>query len=298
MRSLITGSKGFVGQHLVQLLEAEGQEVIHFNLRDGQNILDYELLRNTLDVYRPDYVFHLAAQAFVPESLSNPYRAFQVNTLGSVNLLEAIRQLNVKTKVLLTGTSEEYGDAMNGKGTVDESTLPQPKSPYAVSKLAMDYLGQMYSKVYGIPIVTTRAFNHAGKGRGEMYAESAFAKQIVECELGKKEFVEHGNLDTVRNYTDVRDVVRAYRLAIDLPSDVYNICSPNSVSMQELMDLLIKNSTVKPKLKVNEGLYRAGDFSFKTPSCEKFIKLSGWELEYSLEDAMKEVLAGWREKLE
>lgn len=295
--ALVTGSRGFVGQHLVAHLRDEGIDVAEFNLRDGQNILDYELVRNTLDVLRPNYIFHLAAQAFVPESLTNPYRAFQVNTLGSVNLLEAIRQLNVKARVLLVGTSEEYGGAMNGKGEITEDTLPQPASPYAVSKMAMDYLGQMYARAYGLQIVVTRAFNHAGPGRGEMYAESAFAKQIVECELGRRELVEHGNLGTVRNYTDVRDVVRAYRLAIDLPSDVYNICSENSVTMEEIMELLIKNSRVDINTRVNEALYRAGDFSFKTPSCEKFKKLTGWAPEYTLEATMQAVLQGWRDKL-
>lgn len=297
MRALVTGSKGFVGQHLVKLLEEEGIEVVHFNLRDGLNILDYETVRNMLDVYRPNYVFHLAGQAFVPESFNNPYRTFQINTLGSVNILEAVRQLQIKTKVQLCGTSEEYGAAMNGKGKVDELTLPEPSSPYAVSKMAMDYLGQVYAKAYGMDVVITRAFNHAGPGRGEMYAESAFAKQIVECELGKKEFVEHGNLESIRNYTDVRDVVRAYRLAIDLPSGVYNICSDNSVSMQELMNLLIQNAKVDIQTQLNEALYRPGDFSFKTPSCEKFKKLTKWKPTYTLEQTISDVLQHWREKL-
>lgn len=296
-KAIVTGSKGFVGSHLVEYLLQQGWEVEGFNMRDGQNILDYEYVRNALDVVRPDAIFHLAAQAFVPESLTNPSRTFMVNTLGSLNIIEAARQLNIKANIHLCGTSEEYGAAMNGDGIIDELTLPEPSSPYAVSKMAMDFLGRMYARAYGLPIVVTRAFNHAGRGRGEMYAESSFAKQIVECEMGKREFVEHGNLSTVRNYTDVRDVVRAYALAVDLPSDVYNICSTNSVTMQELMDLLVKNAKVPIKLKENPALYRAGDFSFKTPSCEKFKKLTGWEPSYGLEETIVAVLEGWRDKL-
>lgn len=297
IKALVSGSAGFVGGHLVTHLQEQGMEVHGYNLKDGQDIRNFEFLRNALDTYRPNYIFHLAAQAFVPESFANPIRTFEVNTIGSLNILEAVRQLQIKTKIQLCGTSEEYGGAMNGKGTVTEDTLPEPSSPYAVSKMAMDYLGQVYSNAYGLEVVTTRAFNHAGPGRGEMYAESSFAKQIVECELGRREAVEHGNLSTVRNYTDVRDIVRAYRLAIDLPSGVYNICSDNSITMQELMDLLIKNSKVEIKTKVNQALYRPGDFSFKTPSCEKFKKLTGWKTTFSLEDTMVSILDDWRQKL-
>jgi GDP-4-dehydro-6-deoxy-D-mannose reductase len=297
MTALITGQSGFVGLHLTEFLIEEGMDVIPYNLHEGQDIRDFEQVRNFLDELRPNYIFHLAGQAFVPESFANPTRTFEVNTLGSLNILEAVRQLQIKTRILLCGTSEEYGAAMNGKGIVDETTLPEPSSPYAVSKMAMDYLGQVYAKSYGLEVVVTRAFNHAGKGRGEMYAESSFAKQIVECELGRREVVEHGNLSTVRNYTDVRDIVRAYRLAIDLPSGVYNICSDNSITMRELLDLLIKNARVPIETRVNEALYRPGDFSFKTPSCEKFKELTKWKPEYSLEETMVSVLEGWREKL-
>lgn len=296
-KALVIGSAGFVGQHLTKHLLEQGWEVKGFNLRDGQDILNYEFVRNALDVERPDAIFHLAAQAYVPESFANPKRTFEVNTIGSLNILEAVRQLGIKTRVHLAGTSEEYGDSQYGKGLTTELTLPNPLSPYAISKLAMDHLGRLYATSYGMNVVVTRAFNHAGSGRGEMYAESSFAKQIVEVELGRRKFVEHGNLESIRNYTDVRDIVRAYALAVDLPSGVYNICSDQNVSMQEIMDIFIDQANVVVKTKVNASLFRPADFSFKIPSCTKFKDLTGWEPDYMLGATMGAVLDYWREKL-
>lgn len=295
-KALITGSKGFVGQHLARLLLEDGWEVEGFNLRDGQDIRDYEFVRNALDISRPTHIFHLAAQAYVPESIANPQRSFEVNTLGSLNILEAVKQLGIKTKIMLAGTSEEFGDTSAVEEPITEVSLPHPLSPYAISKLAMDHLGRLYAH-YGLQVVVTRAYNHAGSGRGEMYAESAFAKQIAEVELGRREAVEHGNLETVRNYTDVRDIVRAYKLAIDLPSDVYSICSDQNVTMQELMDMLLAESPEEIKTRVNPLLYRAGDFSFKIPSCEKFTNLTGWKPEIRLQKTMSDILNDWRDKL-
>jgi GDP-4-dehydro-6-deoxy-D-mannose reductase len=267
-KAWISGSKGFVGQHLAKYLIDEDWEVYGFNQRDGQDIRSYEKIRNDLDVIRPTHIFHLAAQAHVPESIANPQRAFEVNTLGSLNLLEAVKQLGIKTKILLAGTSEEFGDTSGVSEPITELSLPNPRSPYAISKLAMDYLGRLYA-TYGLEVVITRAYNHAGPGRGEMYAESAFAKQIVEVELGRRKLVKHGNLKTVRNYTDVRDIVRAYKLAIELPSDVYSICSDQNVTMKEMMDMLIKNAKCEIKTDIDPALYRPADFSFKKPSCAK-----------------------------
>lgn len=291
MKCIVFGSKGFVGQHLTRELLEQGWGVKGFNLRDGQNILDYEFVRNALDVERPDAIFHLAAQAYVPESFANPTRTFQVNTLGSLNILEAVRQLGIKTRIHLAGTSEEYGD-----GKPSETAMLEPKSPYAISKMAMDYLGQLYVKSYGLNVVVTRAFNHAGPGRGEMYAESSFAKQIAEVECHKRKYVEHGNLESVRNYTDVRDIVRAYVMAVDLPSGVYNICSNQNVTMQQIMDILISKAEYPIETRVNPAFFRPSDFSFKKPNCKKFQKLTGWKPEYSLEQTMEDVLNTWRDK--
>jgi GDP-4-dehydro-6-deoxy-D-mannose reductase len=292
MKALVFGSKGFVGVHLCNELLSQGWEVKGFNLRDGQNILDYEFVRNALDVERPDAIFHLAAQAYVPESFANPKRTFEVNTIGSLNILEAVRQLGIKTRIHLAGTSEEYGD-----GDPKETAMLEPKSPYAISKMAMDYLGQLYVKSYGLNVVVTRAFNHAGPDRGEMYAESSFAKQIVEIEQGKRDVLFHGNLQSVRNYTDVRDIVRAYVMAINLPSGVYNICSKNNVKMQEIMNILLSKSTKIIPKKENPALYRPSDFSFKKPNCRKFQKLTGWKPTYTLEQTLEDVLQTWRDKL-
>lgn len=297
MRALITGSTGFVGQHLVQELTKQGWEVYGFNLRDGQDLLNYETVRNFLDINRPDVIFHLAAQAYVPESFANPVRTFEINTIGSLNLLEAVRQLGLKTRVHLAGTSEEYGDSQYGEGVTTEKTLPNPLSPYAISKLAMDHLGRLYSKSYGMRVVVTRAFNHAGPGRGEMYAESSFARQIVEVEKAKREIVEHGSLESIRNYTDVRDIVKAYILAADLESGVYNICSEQNLTMQEVMDGLIKHALIPIKTQVNTALYRPADFSFKTPSCKKFKQLTGWKPEIDIDQTLADVLDYWRGKL-
>lgn len=292
MKCLITGSHGFVGTHLEQYLIEQGHEVIGYNLSDGHDIRDYETLRNFLDHNRPDYIYHLAAQAYVAESFQNPKRAFEVNTIGSMNLLEAVRQLGLKTKILLAGTSEEYGDAE----PLEDGVL-NPLSPYAISKLAMDKLGLLYAKSYGMNIVITRAFNHTGPGRGEMYAESSWAKQIVEIENGKRELLEHGNLETIRNYTDVRDVVRAYTLAIDLPSDVYNICSDQNVTMRTVLTILESRAKIYIHNKVNQSLFRPSDFSFKEPSCEKFYSITGWIPTYRLETTLFDLLEYWRYRL-
>lgn len=288
---LITGDGGFVGHYLRE--ELKDDQIFSYDLRNKQDLRNFEQLRNVLDKWRPEYIYHLAAQAYVPESFANPKRTFEVNLIGSLNLLEAVRQLGLKTKILLAGTSEEYGD-----GNVTEKSMLQPKSPYAISKVAMDRLGILYAQSYGMNVVVTRAFNHTGPGRGEMYADSSFAKQVAEYDKGKRQYIEHGNLESIRNYSDVRDIVKAYRLAIDLPSDVYNICSDQSVKMQYILDILCsmsKDGAVP--LQVNPSLYRPADFSFKEPSCDKFVKLTSWEPEISLDVTLKDLLEYWKERV-
>jgi GDP-4-dehydro-6-deoxy-D-mannose reductase len=295
MRCLVTGGRGFVGQHLVDLLRKQGNVVGTFDIKDGQDLRDYECVRKAIDDFRPDKIFHLGAVAYVPESFLDPRRAIETNTIGSLNVLDAVRNLGLKAKIHLCGTSEEYGDVEGENVQTTEHSLPNPQSPYSIGKLGMDYLGILYGKIYGMDIVVTRTFNHTGPGRGEMYAESAWAKQIVDIERGGRRVLKHGDLTTLRNYTDVRDIVWAYALAIDLPNGVYNICSDQNVTMGDVLAMLISKSTTAVPTVQDSHLIRPADFSFKAPSSDKFRRITGWEPTISLEDTLTDLLNYWRE---
>lgn len=293
---LVTGHQGFVGGYLFDLLESQGHDVEGFDIKSGDDFRNYEHVRMAIDTVRPDKIFHIGALAYVPESFLDPMRAIETNTIGSLNILEAVRRIGLKTKIHLCGSSEEYGDAAE---PVTETALPNPLSPYAISKLAMDYFGQLYAKSYNMNIVVTRTFNHTGPGRGEQYAESAFAKQIVEIEQGKRDILRHGDLKPIRNYTDVRDIVRGYALAIDLPSGVYNICSDQNVSMKYVLGILAGYAKVKREVKseLDHTLLRPADFSFNKPNCDKFKQLTGWKPELLLTTTLFDILNYWRKAL-
>lgn len=297
MRCLVTGDRGFVGGYLTRLLKEQGHEVFGFDLKDGQDLRDYDAVRTAVDHARPDKIFHLGALAYVPESFLDPRRAIETNTVGSLNILEAVRKLGLKTRIHLCGTSEEYGDVEGTNISTTEMSLPNPQSPYSIGKLGMDYLGILYGRAYSMNIVVTRTFNHTGPGRGEMYAESSFAKQIVEIEKGYRSVLKHGDLSHYRNYTDVRDIVKAYTIAIDLPNGVYNICSDQNRTIQEVLDLLKKNSSVTIPTEQDHSLIRPADFSFKAPSSAKFRRVTRWEPEIQLEQTLIDILNDWRQRL-
>lgn len=299
MRCLISGSEGFVGKHLVALLKQQGHTVFGFDIKNGptQDLRDYESVRGAIDKVRPDKIFHLAALAYVPESFLDPRRAIEVNTLGSLNILDAVRNLGLKTKIHLCGSSEEYGDVEGEDVNTTELSLPNPQSPYSIGKLGMDYFGVLYGNAYGMDIVITRTFNHTGPGRGEMYAESAWAKQIAEIERGERKVLKHGDLTPMRNYTDVRDIVEAYTIAIDLPKGVYNICSDQNVTMDEVLDKLKGYAECEIPTEVASGLLRPADFSFKSPDSTKFRELTSWQPKISLEQTLGDLLQHWRAKL-
>jgi GDP-4-dehydro-6-deoxy-D-mannose reductase len=199
------------------------------------------------------------------------------------------------SRILVSGTSEEYGYDRNDLELTEES-IAKPTTPYGVTKLSGTTLSQTYNYIYGLPIVNTRAWNHIGPGSSPSYAVSGFAKRIAEAEKYGTP-VKHGNLEAVRNYTDVRDIVRAYSLAIDLPSGIYNLCSNDSVSIKEVLQILLGLTDKKIKLEENSHLYRPMSRNFPKPNCEKFSKLTGWKPEYQLEKTLLDLLDYWRAKV-
>lgn len=286
MRYLVTGSSGFAAHHLIQELVKRGHDVLGLDIKNGEDIRDYERVRTLIETARPQRIFHLAALTYIPESFNDPHRAIDINIKGTLNILEAVRNSGTKARIMIAGTSDEYGDSLTF-----ETCVLKPKSPYAVTKVAADLLAQTYKD---LDIIVTRAFSHTGPGKPEFNAESSWAKQITEIEDGVRDKLYHGNLQAVRNFTDVRDMVKAYIEAIELPPGVYNICSEQNVTMQEVLDTLVKNARCEIKTEVDEKLYRTYDFDYKNPNCDKFKVMTEWNPEISLDKTLSDLLDYWR----
>lgn len=295
-RALVTGGSGFVGEYLLEALEKEGTDTANFDMRHAlqADIRNYESLRAAIDVFRPDYIFNLAAQAYVPESTLDPHRGIDVNVEGTLNLLEAVRSTGSQARILLAGTSEEYGYEQDGPITEESPTFPT--TVYGVSKLSAGHLGLVYARQYGMNVVVTRTTNHTGPGHPPIYAIPSFAKRVADVEAGRIPAVVHGNLEAIRNYLDVRDVVKAYRLAIDLPSGTYNISSPFTVSMQWVLDTLCQLTGKNIPRESQESLYRAGNTHFPEISSAKLSEATGWKPEHDINETLENVLNYWREQ--
>lgn len=315
-RILITGIAGFVGSHLAELLLAKGFEVYGLcrprsktdniesiintlHLEDA-DMLDSHSLYTTISRIKPDYIFHLAAQSFVPTSWVSPSVTLEVNIVGTANLFEAVRQADIDPVIQIACSSEEYGLVQPEELPIKETNPLRPQSPYAVSKLAMDYLGYQYHSSYKVRVIRTRGFNHTGPRRGETFAESNFAKQVAMIEKGKQDAVIHvGNLDAQRDYTDVRDMVKGYLLAVEKcdPGDVYNICSGKAIKIGDMLKLLLSYSKIKVDVRQDPSRMRPSDVPLLIGDNTKFIAKTGWKTEIPFEKTMEDLLNYWRAKI-
>jgi GDP-4-dehydro-6-deoxy-D-mannose reductase len=316
MRVLITGATGFVGSHLAEYCLEQGAEVWgtkrwrssleninHLFPRLKMidcDITDSSSVRKALDESQPDWVFHLAAQSYVQCSFSQPRETLYTNIQGQINFLHGLKE-KLFGRLLTIGSSEEYGLVTPEECPIREGQALRPLSPYGVSKVTQDLLAYQYFKSYGLDVVRTRAFNHTGPRRGEVFAESSFAKQIAEMESGEN--LEHvlsvGNLEAVRDYTDVRDMVRAYWLALEQgeKGEVYNICSGIEWRMSAIVGLLIGNSRLKDIADIQDpARMRPSDVPLLIGDCSKFNGRTGWVPEISIEKTMLDLLNYWRIK--
>jgi len=298
MKILITGAAGFVAPHLIKLLENQGHKIYGFSLHHGEDVRDFEKIRNAVSTVQPDKIFHLAAVSWPGESLRNPRRVFEVNTMGTLNVLDAVRTTGAHAKVLITGTSEEYGyERPYPNEIITESSVCLPTTPYGASKLAATTAGLVYARRYGMHVVCTRAWNHTGWGRQAVNAESSFARRIVAVERGETDHIPHGDLSAYRNFTSVRDVVKAYSQVIDAEPGIYNVCSANNVTMSEIMSTLLSLSNLDQYdglLKEDPNLVHRDQAVWPLPEYGKLFEATGWGPETSLRSMLSDVLSYWR----
>jgi GDP-4-dehydro-6-deoxy-D-mannose reductase len=312
-RVLITGISGFVGSHLAEFLLERGMEVYgtirwrskldnikHIQTKIGlieTDIKDAHSMQKTIEEVEPDYVFHLAAQFFVPTSWKAPSETVGTNILGTLNLFEAIRNSNVDPRVPVAGSSEAYGRVLPGELPIKETNPLRPLSPYAVSKVATDLLGYQYHQSYGLKIVRTRAFNHTGPRRGKPFVPSNFAKPVAEIEKGLKEPVIYvGNLNAERDFTDVRDIANAYWLSVQKCEfgEVYNIYTGVARKILSVLDLLLDMADVHITIKQDPDRLRPSDVEILMCDCSKFKKRTGCEPRIAFKDTMRDLLDYWR----
>lgn len=318
MRALITGITGFAGSHLAEYLLNEHPDVEVFgtyrwrsrmdnieHLRSRIRLLeadlrDYTSMHAALEKSKPDVIFHLAAQSFVPSSWTAPNETLTTNVSGQTNLFEAIRALRLDPVVQIACSSEQYGLVLPDETPIKETNPLRPLSPYAVSKVAQDYLGYQYFQSYGLKVVRTRGFNHTGPRRGQVFVTSNFCSQVAAIELGLQEpVIRVGNIEAIRDFTDVRDMVRAYWLAVTKakPGEVYNIATGNGIRIREMLERLISLANVEVKIEVDPERLRPSDVEILIGDASKFKADTGWEPRIPFEQTLNDLLDYWRQTL-
>ena len=316
MRLLITGITGFVGSHMAEYALAHGAEVFGSSrwrsktenidhLRSKITLVESDLrdlssVRALIETTSPTHVIHLAAQSFVAASWQAPAETLTTNIISQVNLLEGLRGLKMSPRFLVVGSSEEYGLVQERELPIKETNPLRPLSPYAVSKVAQDMMGYQYFKSYGLPIIRSRAFNHEGPRRGDVFVTSNFARQIAEIEAGVRDPIIYvGDLTPRRDYSDVRDVVRGYWMLMEQgePGEVYNLCSGKSWAIQQVLDFLLDQARVKGiTVQTDPARLRPSDVMVLEGDPTKMEKATGWKVEIPFERTLKDLLAYWRQR--
>ena len=310
MRLGITGVAGFVGRHLLHALaEAPGREVHGADRLDpgaaaadsdlGPVLAGYRALDVTdgpavadwVREAQPDAILHLAAQASGAEALRDPASTFRVNALGTLHLLEAVRAHAPGARVLLVGSSDVYGASAPGERLREEAPL-RPRNPYAVSKASADLLGELYARTYGLRVIRTRTFSHTGPGQQPRFALASFADQLARIDAGSAEAEVHvGNIDGVRDYSDVRDAVRAYLALVERgeAGEVYNVCSGAGFPLRDLLQRLLDGSGVRARVVRDAARVRAGDAEHMVGDPTRLMNRTGWAPQRNIDETLRDL---------
>ena len=294
--SFVTGGEGFVGGHLVAHLLASGEQPTA-PPRSALDLLDGPATREAIGSARPGVVFHLAAIPSVAHSWAAPRDTLEANLSTTLNVLEAVRLEVPRAAVVLAGSGEVYGPPEIVP--IDEDAPLRPQNPYAVSKAACDLLGGQYADAHGLQVVRVRAFNQAGPGQSDEYVVGTLTRQVAEAELaGSDEVLLHtGNVEARRDFTDVRDVVRAYATGPALPSGAYNVCSGRSTSVLELIEMVRACARISVRHEVDPARLRPNDVPEIRGSAERLRAATGWEPEIPIERTVEDALDAWRARL-
>ncbi|CAJ5421181.1 GDP-D-mannose dehydratase [Burkholderia pseudomallei] len=267
------------------------------------DLRDYLSIHEAVKQSTPDFVFHLAAQSYPKTSFDSPLDTLETNVQGTANVLEALRKNNIDAVTHVCASSEVFGRVPREKLPIDEECTFHPASPYAISKVGTDLIGRYYAEAYNMTVMTTRMFTHTGPRRGDVFAESTFAKQIAMIERGLiPPVVKTGNLDSLRTFADVRDAVRAYYMLVTInpiPGAYYNIGGTYSCTVGQMLDTLISMSTSKDVIRVETDPERLRpiDADLQVPNTRKFEAVTGWKPEISFEKTMEDLLNYWRARL-
>lgn len=314
MHILITGASGFVGRHLIAHLMEHAPELdiygttlpsLPFEPQSGVTLHEVDLkdddhVRTLIQEYRPDHIYHLAAQAFVPRSFEDPWETLENNILAQLNVIRACMDVGIKPRMLIIGSAEIYGAVQPEDLPLAEDADLRPTSPYSVSKIAQDMLGLQYHLSHAFPIVRVRAFNHIGPGQNQRFVAPDFATQIARIEAGEiPPVMAVGDLSAQRDFTDVRDIVRAYRMLMEhgTPGVAYNVCSGTARSIQSLLDTLVAASNTSIAVEVDPDRLRPATIPVLMGDYTRIRNATGWQPRISFEQTLQDVLDDCRMRI-
>ena len=311
MKALIIGAAGFAGGYLIRELVSAGWEVHASCLANEEikedctvhalDIMDKGQILSVVNSVMPDVIYHLAAQSSVAVSWKKPQLTAEVNVIGTINVLEALREAEKKDiRIVLTGSGEEYGYIREGACPLSEDEVLRPGNIYAATKACQGMIGEIYARAYKMDIVMVRAFNHSGPEQADIFVISNFCKQAAEIEIGLKEPVIHvGNLEAMRDFTDVRDVVRAYRLLGEKgkSGQTYNVGRGKAVKISRILEMILEMAEMNIEVRSDPDRMRASDIPIIEPDVSKIYADTGWKAEISMEQTIRDTLNSWRIKL-